>query len=222
MAPRLPLSDADRTRIRDAVRRAERCTAGEIVPFVVECSGRYEAAIWRGAGIAALVTLGAVALLLRFYQGWGLPWLYDGRGPAVAMLVAGAFGAVAAGSIPPLKRLLAGRARLERAVSTRAGRAFVDEEVFATRDRTGILLFVSLFERRIEVLADAGIHERVEPEAWNALVRQIRDGARAGSLADGLVGAIERCGDLLEREGIGRRPDDRNELRDEARIRDGD
>ena len=98
-------------------------------------------------------------------------------------------------------------------------RAFVEEEVFLTRDRTGILLFISLFEHRIEVLGDAGINRHVTADEWTDVVLRIREGIRGGHLADGLVEAIGMCGHLLDRGGIEVRPDDENELPDGVRIR---
>lgn len=213
-------SRADRARIREAVERAERRSAGEIVPFIIERSGRYDVAVWRGACLAAVLALAGVMLLLQLHRGWGLGWLHDPRGPALLMLAAGALGGVATAFLPPLRRWLAGSGRLDRAVQRRAAQAFIAEEVFATRERTGILLFVSLFERRIEVLADTGIHRRVGAEAWEDVVDRIRDGLATGRPAAGIVAAIERCGELLERAGVDARPDDPNELTDDARFRD--
>ena len=97
---------------------------------------------------------------------------------------------------------------------------FVEEEVFDTRDRTGILLFVSLFEHRIEVVGDSGINDKVEPAEWVEVVDLVRAGIRRQSLADGLVQAVERCGDLLHRRGVEVRPDDTDELADDVRVRD--
>ena len=78
----------------------------------------------------------------------------------------------------------------------------------------------SLFEHRIEVIGDAGINQKVTPEEWTDVVLRIREGIKAGNVADGLVAAIGMCGALLERGGVEIRPDDINELSDDIRIRD--
>jgi len=208
----------DLDRIRDAVGRAEERTAGEIVPMVVPRSDDYEEAVWRGAGAAILLTLLAVLLVLRFYEGWGLGWLFAPWGVALSVLAAGTVGALLARSVYPLQRLLAGGERLDETVHRRALQAFVEEEVFDTRDRTGILLFVSLREHRIEVLGDTGINQQVEPDDWAEVVARIRRGIKNDNLTDGLVEAIEMCGDLLERKGVNIRPDDENELTDTVRT----
>ena len=208
----------DLDRIREAVSRAEERTAGEIVPVVVPRSDDYTDAIWRGTGAAVLLTLMAVMLTLRFYTGWGLGWLFAPWGVALSVLAAGTVGALLTRYIYPLQRLLAGSERLDETVHRRALQAFVEEEVFDTRDRTGILLFVSLREHRIEVLGDTGINQHVEPDDWAEVVARIRRGIKNDNLTEGLVEAVGMCGRLLERKGVDVRPDDENELTDTVRT----
>lgn len=212
-------SDAERTRIADAVAAAERQTAGEIVPYVVTRCGRYEVAVWKaaslGAMLAAILGLGVAAL----YDGWGLGWLYTGWAMVVVMALGGTLGALAT-MVPAVRRAVAGQRRMAERVHRRAALAFVEEQVFDTVDRTGILLFVSLFEHRIEVLGDAGINAKVEPEDWVEVVDLIRGGIVAGDLAGGMVAGIDKCGDLLHRRGVALRDDDVDELPDGVRVRD--
>lgn len=208
----------DVERIRDAVSQAENRTSGEIVPVVVPRSDEYEVAVWRGAAAATLACLAAVLLVLRFYEGWGLGWLFAPWGVVLSTLAAGTVGALVSRFVYPVQRLLAGRDRLDETVHRRAMQAFVEEEVFDTRDRTGILLFVSLREHRIEVLGDTGINQAVEPDDWAEVVARIRRGIENDNLTRGLVEAIEMCGRLLERKGVEIQPDDENELSDTVRT----
>jgi putative membrane protein len=136
------------------------------------------------------------------------------------MTLGSVLGALLAWFVPALRRFLAGPGRLGQRVARRAQGAFLEEGVFETRDRTGILLFVSLFEHRIEVLGDAGINKAVKPEEWVEVVERIRRGILAGHLAEGLVDAIGMCGELLHRSGVGIRDDDTDELSDDVRVRD--
>ena len=212
-------TEEEHARIREAVAAAERATAGEIVPYVVQRSGQYEVAIWRGAGLLALLAA-TVALLVAYqYDGWGLGWLYSTGGALLVVLLGALAGGLLVAFVPALRRRLAGEERLSEQVHRRASLAFLEEEVFDTRDRTGILLFVSLFEHRIEVLGDAGINAKVRPEEWVEVVDRIRHGIRAGRLADGLVDAIGKCGELLHRRGVALRDDDTDELSDAVRFR---
>ncbi|MFQ5571312.1 MAG: TPM domain-containing protein [Rhodothermales bacterium] len=212
-------SEADLARIREAVAGAEQRTSGEIVPYIVSQSDGYDVAVWRGACTSAILVWLVAMLVVQFYQGWGLSWLYTNWSLAVLVLSAGILGALLTAYVSPLKRVLSGGALLDQAVHRRAVMAFVEEEVFSTRERTGILLFISLLEHRIEVLGDTGINRKVTPDEWTDVVRRIRKGIKDGNIADGLVDAIGMCGELLERGGVEIRPDDENELPDDIRIR---
>ncbi len=107
-----------------------------------------------------------------------------------------------------------------RAVYQRAVEVFLEHELFDTRDRTGILLFVSLNEHRIEVLADRGINERVDDSAWTDVTAHIRRGIEDDRLTQGLLNGIERCGRVLDEHGLEARPDDEDELADRLHRKD--
>jgi putative membrane protein len=138
-------------------------------------------------------------------------------GPPVA---GAALGILAVRFVPALKRALAGEHELAERVHQRAMGAFVEQQVFKTRDRTGILLFLSLFERRVEVLADVGISASVKQEEWDGIVGEIVAGIRAGKPGAALASAIERCGELLASHGVTIRPDDTDELPDQLQVRE--
>jgi len=210
-------SAADLERISAAVHDAERRTSGEIVPYVVEQCDDYEFAEWRGGALLALLT----AIVLMFLHSYTAIWLpIDLAGKLLAVLIAFGAGMLLVKYVQSLKRILAGSAVIERRLQQRASEAFVAEEVFLTRDRTGILLFLSLLERRVLVLGDSGINQKVKPEEWQDVVATVVSGIHGGSPVDGLVDAIQKCGALLERRGVGVRPDDRDELSDSLRIKD--
>ena len=219
MAPAISelFSAADLDRIKAAINDAEKRTSGEIVPYIVEQCDDYEFAEWRGGALLALLT--AIALLfLHSYTSIWLP--IDLAGKLLALLVAFGLGMLLVKYVQSLKRILAGSAAMERRLHQRASEAFIAEEVFHTRDRTGILLFLGLLERRVLVLGDTGINQKVKLEEWQDVVATVIAGIRAGSPVDGLVNAIQKCGALLERKGVNIRPDDRDELSDALRIKD--
>lgn len=211
-------SEDDRQRIAEAIEDAETDSVAEIVPYVVTRSGGYSAARWRGAVVGAVLGA-ALTLLLRGSMPAVFPLLFSGELAFAVPLVMGVLGALAVGMSPSLVRLLTPNAELESAVFRRAVQAFVEKEVFATRNRTGILLFVSLLERRMEVLADRGIDELVDETAWTDVTDHIRQGIEADRLTRGLLNGIERCAGVLEEHGTSARPDDENELAD--RLREG-
>lgn len=212
-------TDADRDRIEAAVRSAEDRTSGEIVPVIVARSDEYPVAV-RRAGIIGLATGAVVFEILRYvWSGWAPAWITNDAALFGFMLGAGFIFWFAAARIPSLKRMLIGRRAIDRAVHSRAVHAFVEEEVFATRDRTGILLLVSLFEHRVEVFGDSGINALVSEDDWGDVIDDVIKGIRKRDAAGGLIRGIERCGELLERKGVEPRPDDVDELSNRPRIR---
>jgi putative membrane protein len=202
-------SEEDRKRIQEAVAEAEKETGGEIVPYAVHASDPYNEALWIAGLLFGVVGVGVCVFLIHFVQSW--------RPFELTEALLGILGAMLGGIlltryINPLKRFFAGKEAMTRRVAQRAAEAFLAEEVFDTRDRTGVLIFLSLFERKVLVLGDAGINAKVRKEQWEDIAATIVEGMRSGKPADGLVEAIRRCGKLLTVEEVTRRPDDTNEL----------
>ena len=210
-------SQSDLTRIQDAVKEAEGKTSGEIVPYVVELSDTYEVAEWRAGVLAAVVALGAFVGVRQFTDAW-LP--LDFIEMTLIVMLAAAVGALVTHFVSGLQRLFAGKHLMHLRAHQRATQAFVSEEVFATRDRSGILIFLSIFERMVVVLGDSGINARVQQSDWDGVVKSIVSAVKEGRPADGFVEAIRQSGRLLERHGVKRKPDDTDELRDNLRMED--
>lgn len=213
MEPDRFFSQADLDAIQAAVREAEARTSGEIVPYVVERSDEYPTTAWKGAALGALLGPMVALAIHRWTDVWGWPlglWI------ALPAPLGGAIGYLLA-LIAPVRRWMAGEHTLDARARRRAAVAFLDQEVFRTRDRTGILLFVSLFERRVVLLADSGIHQKVEEGAWEAITGRLAQGIRSGRPAPALIEAIRACGELLERHGVERRAEDVDELSNELR-----
>jgi len=208
-------SQADLDAIRAAVGEAEARTSGEIVPYVVDESDDYSNAAWKGAALGALLAPLVALAVHRWTSIWGIPLAYWIALPA---LVGGAVGYLLA-LVPPVRRWMAGDELLEARARRRAAVAFLEQEVFHTGDRTGILLFVSLFERRVVLLADSGINQKVEQGQWKEITRRLAGEIRRGRTGPAMVEAIRACGELLARHKVEIRADDRNELSDELRRR---
>lgn len=207
-------SETDLAGIADAVKRAETGTSGEIVPYVVEASDEYEESIWRAGFVGAILTLAPFALM----RSVGDFWLPDPRTViGIALTVSGLVMTLLWIS-PRLRVMLTSTDKRRQRVTTRAREAFLAEEVFKTRERTGILIFVSLMEHEVVVLGDSGINAKVNPSQWKEIAATVVRGMRMGKPADGLVQAIEKSGALLSTSGIARRSDDRDELPDALRT----
>lgn len=208
-------SAADRERIAAAVAAAETRSRGEIVTVVVDSSDDYAVTPWRAGLAGALLGAvgGAVAFLLSDH--WGGDPLLWGTLPALGTaLVAFVLGA----RVDTVRRAWTPDGELQRRVEDRAERAFLEHELFDTRDRSGVLLFLSLFEHRAVVLGDSGVNAVVAPGEWQEVVDRLIAGIRSGRAAEGVVAAVEKIGPLLDRAGLERRSDDRDELPDEPVI----
>lgn len=206
---------AELAEIEAAVKAAERSTSGEIVPCAVGRSDQYPEAAWRGAALGALGASLLATLVHEAADVWGGPLLLWLALPAFA---GAAFGYLLTALVPALKRALVPADTLAHRVGLRAAAAFVEYEVFATAERTGILLFLSLFERRVVVLGDAGINAKVAQHEWDEIAAAIAAGIRAGQPGRALAEAIGLCGELLQRRGVALRPGDVDELPDQLRT----
>jgi putative membrane protein len=210
----LTFSDAARERIKQAVQQAERGTKGEIVPMIVPASARYRDAGHHCGLVLALLVL-AVLLAIEVY--W-LPWgWHAGNAGWLLLAVVVAYGiGQGLGSVPAVIRLMTSRERMARKVRLRAEHAFYQHGLHKTEARTGILILVSLFERRVQVLADKGLDERVPPGTWDGLVNGIIEGIHAGRATEAICDAISNCGRHLAQvcpAGSGDNPDElQNEL----------
>ena len=206
-------SAADEEAIRAAVEDAEQRSAGEVVPWIVEACDPYPEAAWKGAALGALLgmALGLGAHLLAGAWGAGLLWL-------VLPAFAGGAAGLALGGLPAVKRLLVDDEVVSHRVRTAAEAAFLRGEVFATSERTGILVFLALLEHRVVVIGDSGINERVQPEEWQAIADEIVAGVRRSRPAAALAAGIEACGRLLAERGVPQLEEDLNELSDRPRF----
>ncbi|MFZ1864040.1 MAG: hypothetical protein WAU39_07465 [Polyangiales bacterium] len=207
--------ETDREAIRAATVAAEARTAAELVVYVAERSDPHPEVGWKGAllGGAWGALFGALAVWI--FGGWGAPdylWILIG-------LQLGLMGGWLASRFESVARRLIDREALEGRVTRRAAEAFVSERVFATKGRTGVLIFVALFEHRVVILADEGVTAHVEASAWEAISNELGRGIRKGTATLAMLRAIDRCADLLEERGVAG-PDETNQLSDEPRFHD--
>jgi putative membrane protein len=216
MKPKLTESDLDRIRARIA--RAEEDTSGEIVTFVVERSDTYEVVSWRGAALSSLLFLVITLLIYLFYQGWDLWWLYNGAGIVAGIVFFGLLGAASVHTMKPVFLAVAGSRLLAQRARARAERAFIEEGVFRTVGQTGVLIFISLWEKRIEVLPDTGIGAVVNQEDWTSVVDAARSELQRGDLVEALLASIDACGSILSRTDMKPSDTNPNELDDSVRL----
>lgn len=209
------LTPDDRSRIRAAVDKAEAALAAEIVPCVYRESASYPETVWAGAAVGA--ALASAALLLADALAFGAWWpLWQS---ALCVPAAALIGAALGRWVAPIKRFLIGAHHMEESVARRAKEVFFDRGVDRTKARDGVLIFASLLERRVVVLADAAVRDRVPPGAWKPVVDAMTEAAAHGRVGDGLLAAVEAASKVLSAAGLAGRGN--GELPDEPVEEEG-
>lgn len=186
------MSPEDRALVTEAIRGAEERTAGEIYCVVARSSDSYFYPAAFTLALAMLAISLVVAFLLEF-------WWYDLRMHVfvAAQMLAFCCALLVISLFPRLRVHLVPRRLKYRQAHANAVKQFLARNVHLTTARTGVLLFVSLAERYAEVVADAGINQKVSQETWDGVVLQLVEGARESRLAGGFVAAIGTVGALL-------------------------
>jgi putative membrane protein len=198
-------SDDAKRSTAESVRCAEACTSAELVVAVRKRSGQYGVLAYHfGLGCAALV----VAYLLL------APTVYSVGAIALDGLLAFALGAVLAANFDSLQRALSRERTLSANISGAARAAFFDLGISRTSGRNGVLVYVSLFERRCLVLTDIGIDEAQLGPAFPAARRELSRTIERRDL-QAFRHALESLGPVLG-SAHPRSEDDVNELPDEV------
>ena len=192
------LSPEERERVAACVREVERSTSGEIVPMVVRASYHYPLAGVLGALLVAMLLAILAGAWVTISRGWGETytaydlWVFPAVF-AVAFLVLWAL----LERLPALKRAFIRPEEMEEEVTEAALTSFYRRGLDRTRDKTGVLIFLSVYERRVQVLADSGINAKVDPAVWQEIVGIVSAGIRGKRQAEALCQAVRRCGELL-------------------------
>jgi len=205
------LAPGDVDALRAEIAAVERRSGGELAVVVLERSDPHPAADWKASTLTAIA--GSLA---------ALPALAS-SGTGAGILLACQLGFALLGWLTvrlcaPVRARLVPAARALSVTAEQAVQEFHRLGLSATADRTGVLIFVSLLERRVVVLGDEGIDARVEENAWTGTTEAILAGIRAGSLREGLTAGVRRAGELLAQH-VPRRDADRNELADHVVVR---
>jgi putative membrane protein len=182
----MSISPDDRERISAAIRTAEAKTSGEIVCVLAESSSQP----------------GALSILIAAIVALALPWLLIGFTdfPVERILFLQALVFVLLAILlllPPVYVALIPRRARRAAAHRLAAEQFVVRGIARKRDRTGILIFVSLAEHYARIIADEGIAARTPQAEWQGAMDVLVSHMRRGQIADGFVGAIAACGDVL-------------------------
>lgn len=180
------LSAEDRVRISEAIRAGEARTSGEIVCVLAESSSQP----------------GALPILLAAIIALALPWLLiaftDFAVERILLLQIFVFLLLTILLLlPPVYIALIPRRARRTAAYRLAAEQFVIRGIARKKDRNGVLIFVSLAERYARIIADEGIAARATQAEWQAAIDTLVTHMREGQIAEGFVGAIGACADVL-------------------------
>jgi putative membrane protein len=184
----MSISKDDHERIATAIHSAEAKTSGEIVCVLAQTSSHTTAL---PVLIAAVVALALPWLLVTFTAMTVQRILSLQVLAFLALLIPLCLPRVRVALMPrKARRAIAHRAAMEQFTSRGIGRR---------KGCFGILIFVSLAERYVRIIADDAISARVPQSEWQAAVDALVSHMRDGRIADGFITAINVCGNELAR-----------------------
>jgi putative membrane protein len=216
-------SQADRDAVNRAVKEAESRTSAEIIPVIAASSGRYDrsedvAGLW--CGLALFLVVWSVFPTESHSGSWSAPapvWQFLAFASSI---VAGfLIGAVVVSRTHALRRLFTPVRQLRDEVQLRARAVFFDQRVHHTQGASGVLLYVSLFERMATVLADKSVVDKLGQPRIDALCAEFTGRLQAASSITALTETIQAVGRSLS-ESLPRADDDVNELADALVVLD--
>ncbi len=201
-------------RIKKAIEAAENKTSAEIIPMVVLSS----------TGSAHVFPILALFFLLisnELFHLMSLDIFYPLTSHMVFLLFSSlslglAFGLSRSHTI---KRLLTSDKEEFICVERRALTEFYSAQIHSTLSKTGILLFISLQERKAVVLADKSISDKFDKSIWADVITDLINGIHAQDLTQGIVNAIQKSAEVVTKE-FPRTPNDSNELPDKIIIKE--
>ncbi|HDP93737.1 MAG TPA: hypothetical protein ENN40_00020 [Candidatus Aminicenantes bacterium] len=216
------LSGEQVRKVEAAVRESEKKTSAEIAVAMIRESSDYARYELLAAVIFGLVYFTALAVFTPWLEAWlqTLTWSYS----ATILVAASGFSTFLViaityflANLAPIDRWIVPRRIMVEQVRRRAMRHFLEAVVHRTRERNGMLIFLSRLERRIEIVTDIGISDRIPRSTWEGVLNELSSGLKRGDPGDALAQAVTRCGEILAVH-FPPRPDDINELKDSVHL----
>ena len=182
----MQLSKDEHQAVSAAIHEAEKRTSGQIVCVLARSSGDYVHIPILWASALALIAPWPMIV----FTPWSVQRIFLIQ---IAIFIVAALVCF----WTPLRTALVPRSVLRSRAHRAALEQFVVRRVAHTKDRTGILIFVSLAERYARIIADDGIAQKVQASEWQAAIDALVGHMRGGRIAAGLIAAVEQCGAVL-------------------------
>jgi putative membrane protein len=182
------VNETERQRVSDAITAAEARTKGEVVAVIASESASYLSV---PAMLAALIALFIPWPLIHF------TWVTV---QSIYLLQLATFAMLLVALMPrPIRFRLVPRVMKTRRAHERAVEQFLVQNLDTASGRTGVLIFVSVAEHYAEIIADKGLHPKVTPAEWQAIVDRMTAKIGAGQAGDAIVEAVGLVGEILAR-----------------------
>jgi putative membrane protein len=192
------LTEADRKRISDAIIAVESKSSGEIFCVLAHSVSRYREVPLAWAAASAFILPPVAVMVMGLLNPWsegGMPGSDLGM---YALVQAGLFLVVALiVSLPKVRRFMTPRFLKRHRVRQMARQHFAASGAKLSHAQPHILIYASLADRQVELVAHEAIHKLVGEGPWNAAVAAVTDGMKNRKAADGFIRAIEICGGAL-------------------------
>jgi putative membrane protein len=194
------LSRAEADAVDARIARVEARTGVQVVTAIVGRSDTYPEIPWKAFALG-VATAALMIVVLDFTRP---DWMtaYAAWSNATPILGIGAASALLALAVPAYARLFLNRIRGAGEVRQYAQAMFLDRQLFRTAGRNGILLLASLFERRVELLADIGFHSRIDESGWAAVIGAMTPLLARARSAEALLLGLDSLEELLAGNGF--------------------
>jgi putative membrane protein len=204
------LSDHDRNRLDTLIAGVEKRTNTQIVLALIQRSDIYAELPWKAFALGASVTGLVIFILNLFFYGWdpGITVFIA----VVGILAGGAVFALLTLLIPGFAKRFLSAIRAEVEVQQYAESLFLSRELFATSKRSGILVLVSLFERKVVILPDKGLSDRLPGDTMQSMIAAMTLFLKRSEISRAFEAGLEQLSQTL---GINPSGKNENELSDE-------
>ncbi len=190
----------NKDKVKNCIEKIENKTRAEIVPAILKSSDKYPATYYRSGLFFSSFFF--ITSFLIFHE-WRLKALIVGY--ILGLLLC---------FIPFVKRLFIFRPELEEETLQKAYEVFLEHKIHQTKNRSGVLVFLSVFEKRAIILADKNINEVVAENTWIKKIDLLIEEIHEKSLEEGFLNCLNDVGAILIQNFPGNNKNE-NELRDD-------
>lgn len=211
------LPKAAQEKISNAVTETEKKVNAEIVPVFMVSSDNYTEAGLRGA-LAGAALSAMLILVYDHLMGWYQLFLLQNDWLFVsAIAVGGLLGYSIFAMLPAFKKLMVSKQKMRERSLAMAERVFGEYKLFETKSRTGILIFISLFEHKIEIMPDKGLKEKIGEDEWQKVIEEMKPALKRKAFDEAFLNSIKKIEEILLANKMVRTGDATNELPDHLR-----